>query len=424
MIELKFPERETKIANLVEGYFVGGCIRDQLLNKNIYDYDISTPLTPDVVTSILSHNGFTVIPSGEKFGTVSVVFPNELPIEITTFRSETYTIENGRKPDVAFHTSQKGDLMRRDFTINAMAYDPREKELIDPYNGYLDLINKRMEFVSDPTDRIKEDPLRIIRACRIGSYLGFEIPHHDILAIQKNSHELKRIPQERIVNEIWKARLNFARFVELVDVCNIEKYVFGVDFEPLHDLRFRHDSRGTHYNETIFQHLHDTLVVADKNNFTFSTKLGLLYHDIGKIDTRSENGEKIMFIDHESSSERIFKNTYGKMKGTNKKLINEVSFLISEHMKFPRLETINQIAKAVVDWKISGKNLETIYRLRDLSFADRRTTFYPLVKQITLAWEVDRPDGKKFEHLDISKRRDAIRSKWIEDTVNYLRSFT
>jgi tRNA nucleotidyltransferase (CCA-adding enzyme) len=173
--EMKINDERVKdITILVDGYIVGGAVRDYLLGKPIYDWDISTPKTPDEVIKLLQDNGFKTILTGAKYGTVSTIVDGiQHPVEITTFRSEKYN--NSRFPEVVYHTTQKGDSMRRDFTINAMAYDVRNDKILDYYGGMEDIKSRTIRFVGEPIERIKEDPLRIIRACRIAATLGFRM---------------------------------------------------------------------------------------------------------------------------------------------------------------------------------------------------------------------------------------------------------
>ena len=159
-------------------YLVGGCIRDMLLNREPKDYDFSTNATPEQVKEIFKDK-FEVIPTGVEFGTVTIMC-NGTGYEITTYRTDCYDKERGGNAHhpswIEYANDIVIDLSRRDFTINAMAYDINENKIIDPYNGREDLERKFIRCVGNPITRFTEDPLRMLRAIRFQSQLdGFNI---------------------------------------------------------------------------------------------------------------------------------------------------------------------------------------------------------------------------------------------------------
>lgn len=181
-----------------EAYAVGGCVRDMLLLKNPDDYDITTSALPENIIKLFEHTVLT----GVKHGTVTVIINNH-SLEITTFRTDGKYINN-RKPDsVTFLKNINGDLSRRDFTINAMAYDGDDK-IIDLFGGKEDLNNKIIRAVGNPEKRFTEDALRILRAFRFAAKLGFEIEENTFAAIKNTAHLLKNISRERIFTEFSK----------------------------------------------------------------------------------------------------------------------------------------------------------------------------------------------------------------------------
>jgi len=181
-----------------QAYFVGGCVRDLLLNREIGDIDIATSARPDVIQDIFSK----VIPVGVEHGTVIVRHKHQ-SYEITTFRvDDDYT--DKRHPDsVQFVESIEQDLKRRDFTVNAMAMDKSGK-MIDPFNGEEDLRKGIIRTVGKGYDRFNEDPLRIMRAVRFSSQLGFSIDQHTLQAMESVLSELNSIAVERIQQETSK----------------------------------------------------------------------------------------------------------------------------------------------------------------------------------------------------------------------------
>jgi poly(A) polymerase len=185
-------------------YLVGGSVRDMLLKREPKDYDFATPLSPDEVEDKVKAAGRHVYAIGKKFGTIGFKVTDESGkfnhVEVTTFRSETYSPGN-RKPNVEFVGDLKSDLSRRDFTINAIAFD---KDYIDPFGGRLDILAKKIKAVGEATDRFKEDPLRMLRAARFAAQLGFEVDPNMIGKMRKMAEKILEISRERWVMELDK----------------------------------------------------------------------------------------------------------------------------------------------------------------------------------------------------------------------------
>ena len=181
-----------------ESYFVGGCVRDYILNKNFSDIDITTNALPEEIKEIFSKT----IDTGIQHGTVTVLYKNN-SYEITTFRTED-NYSNHRSPDkVEFVNNLKDDLDRRDFTINAMALDIKGC-IYDFHSGVNDITNKIIKTVNNPNERFFEDALRMIRAFRFSSKLGFSIENNTFNAICKNSKLIEYVSIERIITEFKK----------------------------------------------------------------------------------------------------------------------------------------------------------------------------------------------------------------------------
>ena len=184
--------------NGYEAYFVGGCVRDYLLDVDFSDIDVTTNALPEQVKEIFGKT----IDTGLQHGTVTVIFKGEA-CEITTFRTES-DYSNHRAPDkVEFVRNLKEDLDRRDFTINAMAMDSRGV-IYDFHNGVTDLKNGVIRTVNNPSERFYEDALRMLRAFRFSSKLNFEIEENTFFAIKKNAKLIEFVSVERIVSEFKK----------------------------------------------------------------------------------------------------------------------------------------------------------------------------------------------------------------------------
>lgn len=181
-----------------EAYFVGGCVRDYLLNDEFSDIDITTNALPDEVKKIFRKS----IDTGIQHGTVTILINGD-SFEVTTFRTEDDYIDHRTPEKVEFVSDLKEDLDRRDFTINAMALDSKG-ELYDYHCGEKDLRNKIIKTVNNPNERFFEDALRMLRAFRFSSKLGFEIEENTLKAIKNNAELIKFVSIERIVNEFRK----------------------------------------------------------------------------------------------------------------------------------------------------------------------------------------------------------------------------
>lgn len=196
-------QSNTVIGNLqaigYEAFYVGGCVRDMFLGRKPKDFDIATSATPEQIQDIFPKT----IPTGIKHGTITVVMEDE-NIEVTTFRSEG-NYADGRRPDsVKFETDLKADLSRRDFTINAIAYNSSNGIVEDPFGGQADLKAGIIRAVGNPAERFTEDGLRCIRAARFASVLGFDIEVETLKAIPQAITTFKKVSRERIREEFSK----------------------------------------------------------------------------------------------------------------------------------------------------------------------------------------------------------------------------
>ncbi|MEE0946490.1 MAG: polynucleotide adenylyltransferase [Acutalibacteraceae bacterium] len=187
-----------------EAYLVGGCVRDTLLNISPDDYDVTTSLLPEKITTIFEKT----IATGLKHGTVTVISENK-PIEVTTYRADGSYIDSRHPKKVSYVSNLNEDLSRRDFTINAMAYN-HTSGLVDLFGGKEDLNKKIIRTVGNPNDRFSEDALRILRLFRFCAQLDFDAEAETLEAALRLSHKLQNISRERIATELIKALLSSA----------------------------------------------------------------------------------------------------------------------------------------------------------------------------------------------------------------------
>lgn len=214
------PIIETLTENGFEAYFVGGAVRDYLLQHPIHDVDIATSATPEKVQSLFAN----VVPVGIEHGTVIVVYEGE-SYEVTTFRRESEYRDFRRPSEVTFISSLYEDLKRRDFTMNAIAMTIRF-ELIDPFNGQQDIRNELIRTVGSPYERFQEDPLRILRAVRFVSQLNFSIEKTTLRAIDNMKAHLQHLSIERIADEFEKMMVGKSSSKALKLVAELSIYSF------------------------------------------------------------------------------------------------------------------------------------------------------------------------------------------------------
>lgn len=265
-----------------EAYLVGGCVRDMIIGVTPHDWDICTNATPDETKRVMSEHKIYTFDSGIKHGTIIAVINGE-NYEVTTYRSEA-EYSDGRHPDkVDFITNIHEDLKRRDFTINAMAYNPLTDELIDDFGGHLDLQNGIVRAVGNANERFTEDSLRILRALRFAIKYQFNIDEYTSMSMNKHRELLVNISKERITDEVRKILTSGkpikAHFMEYRDIIGIiiPEIITCFDFNQ-NNKYHRHD---------VYEHI---LNVVDNCNTTkFEIKMAALLHDIGKPKAYTED---------------------------------------------------------------------------------------------------------------------------------------
>ncbi len=260
-----------------DSYVVGGAVRDHLMGMDPHDFDICTDALPCDVIELFAD--CRVIETGIKHGTVTVMIDN-IPVEITTFRTES-AYSDSRHPDsVNFTTDIISDLSRRDFTLNAIAYSP-VRGYIDPFGGMNDINDKIIRCVGEPEKRFSEDALRILRALRFSSTLDFDIDNDTSRAIFKTSNSLHHISKERIRDELLKLICGDRALKILADY----RAVFA-QIIPQLNIAFDYDQNNPHHCFDLYTHLIKT--VSKLPNDPILRMAGLL-HDIGKPDTVSKD---------------------------------------------------------------------------------------------------------------------------------------
>ncbi len=280
---------------------VGGVVRDALLGFQINDLDFTTNATPEHIKSIAPRvEASSTYDIGEKFGTIGFVFAGEddhepLSVEITTYRSEHYPDES-RHPHVHFGTDLIEDLARRDFTINAMAVNVMTGELIDPFDGQVDLAMATIRAVGDAEARFEEDPLRLLRAARFVSQLGFMIERDTFDAMIATAPSIERISRERIYAEL--TRLMTGTYASHALEVLSETGLLALTMPELEPLALETGDRGpVHREKDLWEH---TKKVVDKAPQRPVVRWAALMHDAAKPMTRGYDASgEIHFIGHE-----------------------------------------------------------------------------------------------------------------------------
>ena len=301
-----------------EAYAVGGCVRDTILNREPDDWDITTSAKPMEIKRLFP----VTIDTGIQHGTVTVL-KNHVGYEVTTYRIDGEYADNRHPKEVIFTANLKEDLLRRDFTINAMAYN-HEEGIIDEYGGLDDIRDGIIRCVGNPYDRFSEDALRIMRAVRFSAQLGYRIEEETSKAIIKLSPNLASISAERINTELTKLLLSpnpdYLR----------DAYRLGITGVVLPELDrcMECEQVNPHHCYSVGEHtLHSLKIVPDDKVLRYT----MLFHDFGKPDTQSvgEDG-RMHFYGHPAVSERMASDIMHRLKFDNDTM-NAVKLLCKNH---------------------------------------------------------------------------------------------
>lgn len=263
-----------------EAYAVGGCVRDFVLGREPDDWDITTSAKPEEVKKLFDRT----IDTGIQHGTVTVIFGRE-GFEVTTYRIDGKYEDSRHPKDVIFTANLKEDLRRRDFTINAMAYNNKDG-LIDLYEGMQDIERGLIRCVGNARERFTEDALRMMRAVRFSAQLGYTIEENTKAAIRELAPTIRKISAERIQVELVKLMISgHPDYIRTAYETGITAQIF-----PEFDICMQTEQNNPHHCYSVGEHILHTLsyVEADK-----VLRLGMLFHDIGKPGTLSVDEQGI-----------------------------------------------------------------------------------------------------------------------------------
>lgn len=336
-----------------EAFVVGGCLRDVLLEREPKDWDVTTNALPDQIQKVFPKSLYL-----NTFGTVTVRV-GERDLEVTTYRSDGQYSDNRHPDQVQFGVTLEDDLARRDFTVNALAYNGAD--IIDLYNGQADITAGIIRAVGNPAERFQEDALRMLRAIRFTAQLGFRIEDHTWQALVQHKNLLKQVSAERVRDEfvkllssddplraIWLMHLSGI----LADV--LPELAAGVGVQ-----------QNLHHIYTVF--FHNVLAMQFCPSDDWQVRLASLLHDVGKPNVKAGTGKLATFYNHEHVGAKLTRQIMKRLAFSNDD-INRVVHLVKHHMFY---YNVGEITDAGVRRLIQRVGLDNINDLMAVRIADR-----------------------------------------------------
>jgi len=353
-----------------EAHLVGGCTRDLLRGKHPKDWDVTTSASPEEIQAVFPDSFYE-----NDFGTVGVKTDSEdetlKVVEVTPFRLESKYSDSRHPDSVVFSKNIEDDLKRRDFTMNAIAYNPITDVITDPYGGQEAIRLKRIAAVGTAKQRFEEDALRMMRAIRLSAELDFTIESETAAAIAENADLLKKVSRERVHDE----------FVRIIASSTPMQALFMAQRLGLlhHIVPEIEDGIGCDQNQAhsfdVFEHSLRSLQHAADKNYSFDVRLAALLHDVGKPASRRGDGDKTdyTFYGHEVIGARMTKKILGDLKFP-KDVSYNVEKLVRWHMFF---SDPDQITLSAVRRMIRNVGVDHIEELLELRTCDRIGTGRP-----------------------------------------------
>ncbi|MGW5528530.1 CCA tRNA nucleotidyltransferase [Streptomyces xanthochromogenes] len=310
---------------------VGGSVRDALLGRLGNDLDFTTDARPEDVLKLVRPWADAVWEVGIAFGTVGCQ-KNGYQIEVTTYRSEAYD-RSSRKPEVSYGDSIEEDLVRRDFTVNAMAVALPQKEFVDPYGGLEDLAARVLRTPGTPEESFSDDPLRMMRAARFAAQLDFEVAPEVVSAMTDMSGRIEIVSAERVRDELNKLLISAhpKKGLRLLVDTGLADHVLP----ELPALRLESDEH--HRHKDVYEHsliVLDQAIDLEQDGPDLVLRLAALLHDIGKPRTRRfESDGRVSFHHHEVVGAKMTKKRMAALKYSNE-MVKDVSKLVELHLRF------------------------------------------------------------------------------------------
>ena len=384
MIQIQIPEKAKYIIETIqnagfEDYVVGGCVRDSILGRCPEDWDITTSARPEQVKQLFRRT----IDTGIQHGTVTVMLDKE-GFEVTTYRVDGKYEDSRHPKEVTFTPNLEEDLKRRDFTINAMAYNETEG-LIDIFGGLKDIEAKLIRCVGNPEERFGEDALRIMRAIRFSAQLGYEIHEDTEAAIRKLAPTLQKISAERIQVELTKLLIS-----PHPDTLR-EAYDMGVTkvILPEFDAMMETPQKHKHHKYNVGEHTLHALMRVRPDRIL---RITMLLHDMGKPEykTMDETGQA-HFKKHAIGSEHIAKEILKRLKFDNETIRTVARLVLYHDYRMPAeaknvRRAMNKIGEDIFEYYMEVRRADvlaqsTYLRERKLKNLDDIETLYAKIKE-------------------------------------------
>ncbi len=360
-----------------EAFLVGGCVRDLIMGVKPKDYDITTSATPEEIISLFpktfyenTYGTVGVVTCGEDLG-IPCVDETVKILEVTPYRIEGEYSDKRHPDEVKWSKDIADDLKRRDFTVNAMAYNPITGEVVDPFHGYEDIQGKVLRAVGSPDARFQEDALRLIRAIRFVAQLDFDLDSVTRESIEKNAELLATVSRERVRDEFSKLLMTDFPMRGLV----LMKETGLMEHVVPELLRGVGVTQNQAHMYDVWEHNLRTLQHAADKKWPLHVRLSAIFHDISKPETKRFSREKnvITFYGHDVVGGRVTREIMERLKFP-KELVEKVSMFVRWHMFFSDTE---QITLSAVRRLITNVGKENIWDLIDLRICDRIGTGRP-----------------------------------------------
>lgn len=313
---------------------VGGTVRDALLGRPAHDFDFTTNATPDQILDVVRPLATTHWETGRAFGTIGAQIDG-LAVEITTYRSDVY-VQDTRKPHVAFGTSLNDDLARRDFAANAIAVRLPQRVVVDPYGGVQDIVDGVLRTPGDPAISFDDDPLRMMRAARFVSQLGWRVDPDAHRAIIERAERISIVSAERVRTELEKLLLGAHPVAGLEILVDTGLAEFMLPELPA--LQLEHDAQ--HHHKDVYRHsltvLTQAIELEQERGFEpdLVLRLAALLHDIGKPATRKFGaGGEVTFRQHDIVGAKLAKRRLKQLR-FDSHTVKAVARLVELHMRF------------------------------------------------------------------------------------------
>lgn len=389
-----------------EAYLVGGCTRDLLLGNTPKDWDLTTNATSEEIQALWSEDETFC---NNDFGTVGVKTESEEPtlavIEVTPYRSEGEYSDSRRPDQVTFGVSLEEDLKRRDFTVNAIAYNVATEETVDLFDGVGDLTKKRLKTVGNPDERFQEDALRMMRAVRLAGQLNFAIESETMQSIHKNRDILQNIAIERVSDEFCRLLLTKTPLQGIVMMERLGLLAYVVP-ELLEGISC--EQGGTHSFD-VYEHNLRTLQAAADKEHPLHMRMAALLHDIAKPATRREGGKskRYSFFGHEVVGAKMTRQILKRLK-MPREISQKVENLVRWHMFFsdPDEITLAAVRRTIV--RIGEENIEDLLNLR---VCDRIGTGRPKEQPFRF---------RKYKAMVDQARRDPVSVKMLKTNGDHI----